>query len=85
MLFRSHLYINLSGKNATKVFDVIGMLEKLIGKKANIVHKDARPGDPLLLFADGSKAKKELGWESTTELMEGLKTTVEWFVSGSQV
>src|SRR5258708_1766292 len=80
-----HHYMNLSGKNATKVIDVIGMLEKLIGKKANIVHKDARPGDPLLLFADGSKAKKELGWESTTELMEGLKTTVEWFVSGSQV
>lgn len=72
-------YLNLSGKNATSTLELITTLEEIMGKKANISHKDARPGDPLLLFADGSKAKKLLAWESTTELGNGLKETVAWF------
>ena len=57
------------------------LLLKYMGKKANVSHKPARPGDPLLLFADGSKAKLELNWESTTELKDGLTETVAWFRS----
>lgn len=72
-------YMNLSGKNATRVKSVIEMLETIIGKKADIEYKEARPGDPMLLFADSSKAKTELGWEATTPLEDGLKSTVTWF------
>ncbi len=72
-------YMNLSGKNATSVMELITILEKIIGKEAKIAHESARPGDPLLLFADGSKAKKELKWESSTNLEAGLKETVSWF------
>ncbi|PWU22842.1 UDP-glucose 4-epimerase GalE [Candidatus Cerribacteria bacterium 'Amazon FNV 2010 28 9'] len=78
-------YMNLSGKNATRVKDVIQLLETYIGKKANIQQFPPRPGDPLLLFADGSKAKEELGWESTTTLEDGLKKTVEWFIANKSV
>lgn len=74
-------YMNLSGKNATSVFDVVKLLEQIMGKKANMTHKESRPGDPLLLFADGSKAKKELSWEAATSLKEGLTETVAWFRS----
>lgn len=72
-------YINLSGKNATSVMELIQILEKIMGKRANISRKAARSGDPLLLFADGTKAKKELGWVASTDLKSGLETTVEWF------
>lgn len=74
-------YMNLSGKNATSVSELVQVLEEIIGKKAKIAHKPYRPGDPILLFADGSKAKKELGWESTTDLKDGLRETVAWFHS----
>lgn len=72
-------YMNLSGKNATSVIDVIHMLETIMGKKATIAYKDARPGDPLLLYADGTKARELLAWEAATDLEDGLTTTVEWF------
>lgn len=72
-------YMNLSGKNATSVKNVIEMLEVVIGEKADIEYKEARPGDPLLLFADSTKAKNELAWEATTTLEDGLKSTVAWF------
>lgn len=73
----SFSYMNLSGKNAIKVIDLIGMIAKIIGKEANIQHFDPRPGDPLLLFADGSKAKEVLDWESMTPIETGLEATIK--------
>lgn len=70
-------YFNLSGKNATSVQEVIERISSLVGKPAKITHFPARPGDPLLLFADGSKAEQVLRWKASTELQEGLRTTVE--------
>lgn len=72
----SYHYMNLSGKNATSVIDVIHLIEEVMGKKANIEHFDPRPGDPLLLFADGSKARRLLSWEAETDLRTGLTETV---------
>ncbi len=72
-----YVYMNLSGKNATKVIDVIKSIASIMGREAHIVNYDARPGDPLLLFADGSKAKQLLGWEAQTDLMTGLKVTID--------
>src|SRR3989344_1598165 len=78
---QSYHYMNLSGKNATSVIDVIHMLETILGKQANVKHFEFRPGDPLELFADASKAKEVLKWEPQIGLEEGLQKTVEWFRS----
>ncbi|HKY73787.1 MAG TPA: NAD-dependent epimerase/dehydratase family protein [Patescibacteria group bacterium] len=72
-------YMNLSGKNATSVLDIVQTLEHIMRKKANLKHFSARPGDPVELFADASKAKEVLGWEPQMSLEEGLSKTVEWF------
>ncbi|MBP9699668.1 UDP-glucose 4-epimerase [Candidatus Woesebacteria bacterium] len=73
-------YFNLSGKNATKVSDVIKLLEKHLNTPARIKNFPPRPGDPLLLFADSSKAKELLQWESEVSLEDGIKITVDWFL-----
>ncbi|MEP7167016.1 MAG: NAD-dependent epimerase/dehydratase family protein [Candidatus Woesebacteria bacterium] len=78
-------YFNLSGKNATSVKDMVVMLEKLVGKTAKIKNFPARAGDPLLLFADSSKAKEQLRWEATTDLAYGLAQTVEWFRTSGKI
>lgn len=70
-------YLNVSGKNATSVADVIAMIENILGKKATITKFPARAGDPLLLYADSSKAKTVLGWEAQTSLQEGLEKTIK--------
>jgi len=41
-----------------------------------------RVGDMPRSFADTRKAKKMLGWSAQVELDEGLRRTVEWFMSG---
>lgn len=74
-------YMNLSGKNATEVRQIVALLEKIIGKTAKIKNFPPRPGDPMELFADASKAKEALGWEPKMEFEEGLKKMVEWMVT----
>lgn len=74
-------YFNLSTSNPTSVAQVIEKLEELIGIKANIHHFPNRPGDPLVLVADATKAKEILGWEAKVQINEGLRQTVEYFLA----
>lgn len=74
-------YLNLSTQQPASVIGVIEQLEKLIGKKAKITHFPDRPGDPRVLTADATKAKEVLNWESKVNLEEGLKQTVNYFLS----
>jgi UDP-glucose 4-epimerase len=39
-----------------------------------------RPGDVLRNYSDTSKARRLLGWQARTPLLEGLGATVDWFV-----
>jgi len=74
-------YMNLSGKNATEVREVIALLEKIMEKTAQVKNFPPRPGDPIELFADATKAKEALGWEPKVAFEDGLRKTVEWFRS----
>jgi UDP-N-acetylglucosamine 4-epimerase len=44
------------------------------------VYKDFRAGDVRHSLADISKARRELGYEPTHTLSEGLRESVRWFV-----
>lgn len=56
------LFYNLGTGSPTSVREVITAAEKITGKKIPIVEEDRRPGDPPSLYADSSKAVRELGW-----------------------
>lgn len=72
-------YCNLSTQKAISVLEIIQKLEKLMGRKAKIKHHSPRPGDPLVLVADASKAHEMLGWQAKTDFDEGLRQTVEYY------
>lgn len=56
-------HYNLGNGRGYSVWEVIHTLEKVIGKKVKTVLGDRRGGDPSILIANPSKAKRELGWE----------------------
>jgi len=70
--------INLGCGNPTENLRFVQILEELIGKKAKAVDKPCPPSEPIVTFADVSKAKKLLGWEPKVQVEEGLKHFVEW-------
>ena len=55
--------------------------EELLGKKAVIVDTPVPPSEPLVTFADISKAKKLLGYEPKVMVEEGLRRFVQWMRS----
>jgi UDP-glucose 4-epimerase len=58
----AHFY-NLGTGTPTSNREVIRAVEKATGKKVNVAEQPRRPGDPPALYADSSKAKRELGWK----------------------
>lgn len=73
-------YFNISTEKPASVMEIINLVEDAMGKKANIKNFPPRPGDPLLLYADASKARSQLNWQAQVELADGVKEMVEYFV-----
>ena len=55
-------FYNLGTGRPSSNREVIRAVEKVTGKKLAIVEGPRRAGDPAALYADSSKAKRELGW-----------------------
>lgn len=74
--------INLGGgQEPYSLLDIIGRLEKLIGKKARLNKQDFHPADLKATWADISKAKKLLDWQPVTKLDDGLRMSVAWYMN----
>jgi len=69
---------NLGGGEVASVWDIIGKLERIIGRKAAIRREPARPGDQRSTCADTRKLRHHLGWEPKVGLDEGLARQAEW-------
>lgn len=74
-------YFNLSTERPSSVIEIVNHIERIMNKKAQIKNFPARPGDPLVLVADASKAREGLGWSAQVDLETGLKETVTWFLN----
>lgn len=69
---------NIGGGTHTKVNEVTGLLERIMGKKARIRHINAQKGDMRDTLADIGKAKRLLNYNPRFDLTEGLKREIEW-------
>jgi len=70
---------NLGGHEVITINELISILEKLLGKKAEIVYHPQHPADMSTSHADVSKAKQVLGWEPRVSLEEGIGQLVAWY------
>lgn len=69
---------NLGTGKGSSVLDVIHMFEKVTGEKISYEITGRRPGDAAICFADASKAKKVLGWETEKNLEEMCRDAWNW-------
>jgi UDP-glucuronate 4-epimerase len=70
---------NLGESRPITVNNLIGEIEKALGKKATIERLPLQPGDVERTYADVTKARRYLGYNPNTEISTGLKHFVEWF------
>lgn len=69
---------NLGESRTISILKMIETIEKATGKKAKIKKLPMQPGDVNRTFADVTKAKRELGYNPTTDFEEGIGIFVEW-------
>jgi UDP-glucuronate 4-epimerase len=70
---------NLGNSKSENLMDFLAVLEKTIGKKAEIDFQPMQPGDVVETFADISSSTRDFGFQPTISISEGLPKFVEWF------
>jgi len=73
--------INLGSGKPYSVFEVIKAVEKASGKKVEYEIGPRRSGDPVISYADPSKAKKLLNWQTKYTLKDMAETAWKWHSS----
>lgn len=70
---------NIGSGRAVQMKDILNTLQKIAGKKLELIDMGERKGDPIKSYADITKIEKTAGWLPKTSLEEGLKMTYAYY------
>lgn len=76
-----HEVFNLGESQTVELRELIALIEQCLDLNAVIDRQPMQPGDVPVTFADISKARKLLGYNPTTTIVDGIPKFVEWFRS----
>jgi UDP-glucose 4-epimerase len=60
------------------VQEVVDMAKRVSGVDFKVERVGRRPGDPVAIWADSSKAERELGWKAQYDLETIVRTAWQW-------
>jgi UDP-glucose 4-epimerase len=73
---------NIGSGVGTDVNAIFAGLKQAAGHTQDARYGPAKLGEVYKIYLDASKARRELGWESTVSVVDGLRRTVEYFQQG---
>ncbi len=73
--------INLGNDQPHTMMETIRLLERLIGRQAQIEYLPVQSVDMPATWADISKARQMLGWSPEVSIEEGLARLVDWYLA----
>lgn len=71
--------INIGSGRIISLKRIIGILEKVTGKRVKIKQIEEQPGDVPITHADISKAERLLGYNPKVSIEEGIRRFFEWY------
>jgi UDP-glucuronate 4-epimerase len=74
-----HRIYNIGNNRAEALLDFIAVIEKAVGKKADIQMAPMQPGDVKETFADITAISRDLGFSPKTPIDQGIPRFVDWF------
>ena len=77
--FKSVSMYNLGNHSSEKLTEFIAVLEAALGRKAEIRFEPLQPGDVPSTYADIDASRRDLGFEPTTPIGEGIPRFVRWY------
>ncbi|MDD9873207.1 MAG: NAD-dependent epimerase/dehydratase family protein, partial [Deltaproteobacteria bacterium] len=71
--------VNLGGDSPHKLRELIALVERHTGRRAEIETRPPHPADPQRTAACIDRARSLLGWSPEVGLEEGIRRTAEWY------
>ena len=71
--------VNVGSSDERSMNDVVKCLGEILGKKLDVEHLSLPENDPVRRRPDTTRATKRLAWQPHVPLLEGLRTTVDYF------
>jgi len=76
---------NLGGHSERTNLEVVKTILKQLGKSEDLInYVSDRPGHDLRYAIDSTKAEQELNWDRTYTFEQGIKETIDWYVSNQE-
>lgn len=76
---RGYAIFNLGESQTIPLRELVVLIEKALGKKAEVEELPEQPGDVPITYADITKARSLLGYDPQVGIEEGVKRFVCWF------
>ncbi len=76
---KPHRLYNIGNNRSEHLMKVVGLLEEACGREARRELLPMQQGDVEKTFADIEAIKRDLGYEPTTNIEEGVPRFVEWY------
>jgi GDP-L-fucose synthase len=73
--------VNLGAGFEISIKDLVQTIARLTGFKGEILWDSTKPDGQPRRMLDTSKAEKEFGFKAKTLFDEGLKKTIDWYIS----
>ncbi|MDG2034496.1 MAG: protein CapI, partial [Rhodospirillales bacterium] len=70
---------NLGNRRSEELMDVVSIIEREVGRKAEINYKPIQPGDVIETYADITDSTADFGFEPKTNIAEGLPAFIRWY------
>ncbi|HEY5649426.1 MAG TPA: GDP-mannose 4,6-dehydratase [Nitrospiria bacterium] len=80
---RPYEILNIGESRTTELTALVGLIEKHLGKRAEIQWMEDQAGDVPITYANIEKAGKILGYAPETSMEEGIKKFVDWHRNNS--
>ena len=77
----SNNLINIGIGKGISIFDLTLMIKKIIGYEGEIVYDKSKPDGAEFKTVDGSIAEKYLNWQPTILFEDGLRDTINWYLT----
>lgn len=73
--------VNIGSCFEISIKDLANLIKELVGYRGKIIWDKTRPDGQPRRKLDTSKALKEFGFKSSTNFKQGLKETIDWYLS----
>ena len=72
---------NVGNSDPKNLKDYIKLIEKNLGKKADIIFEEIQPGDVEATYACTKSLEKWINYKPSTSIEDGIKKFTEWYLN----